>query len=248
MTDSISKTDDQISRISADFIDKSTWIFDLDNTLYPAQCNLFAQVDTLMGAFVAEFLQVGKVEARQIQKKYYREYGTTLNGLMTCHNLDPHLYLNYVHNIDLSSISHDSALNDVLGKLPGRKLIFTNGSVSHAENVAGKLGVLHHFDDIFDIVAADFVPKPARPTYEKFLTIADIDPQSCAMFEDLARNLKVPHDLGMKTVLVCSPLEFRDDEMDMFNGVDDDADHVHHVTEHLSDFLNVIVHAIAVKS
>jgi putative hydrolase of the HAD superfamily len=248
MKETIAPPADEITRISADFQDKDTWVFDLDNTLYPAQCNLFAQIDDLMGSFVAEFLDVDRIEARRIQKSYYREYGTTLNGLMTCHDLDPHHYLNYVHNIDLAPISHDNALNEALTRLPGRKLILTNGSVKHAENVAGKLGILHHFDDIFDIVAADFVPKPEQSTYEKFLKRADIDPQSAAMFEDLARNLKVPHDLGMKTILVCSPPEHKDGEMDMFNGIDRDAEHVHYVTEHLSNFLNVILQAIAVKS
>ena len=248
MTETFEIPVDQVARISADFSDKSVWIFDLDNTLYPAHSNLFAQVDYRMGAFVSEFLDVDRVEARKIQKKYYREYGTTMNGLMTCHNLDPQLYLNYVHNIDLSPISHDGALNDALARLPGRKLILTNGSVKHAENVAGKLGILHHFDDIFDIVAADFIPKPARSTYEKFLTRADIDPQSAAMFEDLAQNLEVPHALGMKTVLVCSPPQLRDEKTDMYNGVDSDADHVHHVTEHLSDFLELILQHMPVKS
>ncbi len=239
---------DQAARISTDFTDKSVWIFDLDNTLYPAHSNLFAQVDYRMGSFVAEFLDVDRVEARKIQKKYYREYGTTMNGLMTCHNLDPQLYLNYVHNIDLSPISNDTALNNALGRLPGRKLILTNGSVKHAENVAGKLGILHHFDDIFDIVAADFVPKPARSTYEKFMEQAAIDPLNAAMFEDLAINLQVPHDLGMKTILVCSPPQLRDEKTDIYNGVDSDAEHVHHVTEHLSDFLELILRHMPVKS
>lgn len=248
MTDLPTISADEATQISADFSDKHTWIFDLDNTLYPAQCNLFAQIDYLMGSFVSDFLKIDRVEARKIQKKYYREYGTTLNGLMTCHDLDPHRFLAYVHDIDLAPISHDTALNAALERLPGRKLIMTNGSVKHAENVAGKLGVLHHFDDIFDIVAADFVPKPARSTYEKFMRRADIDPGGAAMFEDLAHNLKVPHEVGMKTVLVCAPPEFRDDKMDMYNGVDADAEHVHHVTEHLSDFLNVILGQIPVKS
>lgn len=248
MTDASAIPVDDFSRILADFSDKHTWIFDLDNTLYPAQCNLFAQVDARMGSFVSEFLQVDRIEARRIQKNYYRQYGTTLNGLMTCHGLDPHLYLNYVHNIDLSVISHDSALNDALERLPGRKLILTNGSVSHAKNVAGKLGILHHFEDIFDIIAANFVPKPDRSTYEKFMRRADIDPQAAVMFEDLARNLTVPHELGMKTVLVCAPPEFKDDKMDMYNGIDRNAEYVDHVTEHLSDFLNVILRTLSVNS
>jgi len=248
MNETTATSVDESARISADFQEKDTWIFDLDNTLYPAQCNLFAQIDELMGSFVAQFLDVNKVEARRIQKSYYRDYGTTLNGLMTCHNLDPHLYLNYVHNIDLAPISHDSALNEALTRLPGRKLILTNGSVKHAENVAGKLGILHHFEDIFDIVAADFVPKPERSAYEKFMKRADIDPRSAAMFEDLARNLKVPHDLGMKTVLVCSPPQHKDEAMDMFNGVDREVEHVHYVTEHLTGFLKMILRHTPVRS
>ena len=167
---------------------------------------------------------------------------------MIIHNVDPHQYLNYVHKIDLAPISLDTELSDALGKLPGRKLILTNGTCEHAENVAAKLGILHHFDDIFDIVAAEFVPKPARSTYEKFLLRADIEPASAAMFEDLARNLEVPHDLGMKTVLVCSPAELRGEYTDMFHGADADAEHVHHVTENLTDFLNAILHQISLKS
>ncbi len=231
----------ETNRVSANFKNRQIWIFDLDNTLYPAQCDLFAQVDYRMGSFVAEFLGVDRGKARKIQKKYYREYGTTLSGLMTCHNLDPHLFLDYVHDIDLAAISQDIALSDALERLPGRKLILTNGSCKHAENVAGKLGVLHHFEDIFDIIAADFVPKPVRSTYERFLTRTNIDPREASMFEDLARNLEVPHDLGMATVLVRSPLQLKNERANIFDGVDAEAKHVHHVTDHLAGFLNVIL-------
>lgn len=229
------------ARLLADFRDKNIWVFDLDNTLYPAHCDLFAEISARMGAFVSDFLDIDVEEARQIQRKYYLKYGTTLNGMMTCHNMDPRPYLDYVHDIDLSRLSHDALLSAALEKLPGRKLILTNGSTRHAENVAGKLGILHHFEDIFDIVAADFVPKPERPTYEKFLTHTNIDPRQAAMFEDLAHNLEVPHAVGMTTVLVHSPLGRENAQINEFDGVGSKADHVHHATDHLAGFLHQIL-------
>lgn len=228
--------------ISSSFMDKDIWIFDLDNTLYPAQCDLFAEISQRMGHFVSDFLDIDYPQARILQREYYLKYGTTLNGMMTCHDMDPHPYLDYVHDIDLSPVAPDVDLNVALEKLPGRKLILTNGSVKHAENVAGKLGILHHFEDIFDIVAADFVPKPERSTYEKFLKRTGIDPQKAAMFEDLAHNLEVPHAVGMATVLVHSPLGLAKDENNEFDGIGADADHIHHTTDHLAGFLNQVLH------
>ena len=194
-----------------------------------------------MGTFVSNFLDIDYAEARKIQRKYYLEYGTTLNGMMTCHDMDPHPYLDYVHDIDLAPVSRDTALNEALHRLPGRKLILTNGSTRHAENVAGKLGILHHFDHIFDIVAADFVPKPKRVTYEKFLQQADVDPHDAVMFEDLAHNLEVPHAVGMTTVLVCSPAGLENADINEFDGVNAGAEHVHHTTTHLAGFLDEIL-------
>ena len=130
------------------------WIFDLDNTLYPAECNLFAQIDERMGRFIAKLLDVDRVAARKVQKDYYYRYGTTLNGLMREHKLDPHIYLDYVHDIDHSVLPDLPELNSALDALPGRKFIFTNGSAAHGENVAAALGILDVFDGIFDIAAA----------------------------------------------------------------------------------------------
>ncbi|MEO1198995.1 MAG: pyrimidine 5'-nucleotidase [Pseudomonadota bacterium] len=179
-----------------------TWIFDLDNTLYPPHANLFDQVDQRMGAFISELLTLDRNQARLLQKHYYRTYGTTLRGLMTEHGVDPHAFLDYVHDIDHSPIEPDPALGAVLAELPGRKFVFTNGSVAHAEAVIDKLGINGHFEALFDIVAADFVPKPERLTYESFLGRHDIAPATAVMFEDLDRNLEVPNALGMATVLV----------------------------------------------
>lgn len=233
-------------RISSSFKDKNIWIFDLDNTLYPAQCDLFAEISQRMGTFVSNFLDIEYPKARELQREYYLKYGTTLNGMMTCHAMDPHPYLDYVHDIDLSPVSPDLGLSSALEKLPGRKLILTNGSTKHAENVATKLGILHHFEDIFDIVAADFVPKPERSTYEKFLKRTSIDPRDAAMFEDLAHNLEVPHAVGMATVLVHSPHGLANDDNNEFDGVNREADHVHHTTDHLAGFLDqVLQHGVA---
>lgn len=183
------------------------WIFDLDNTLYPAECNLFAQIDKRMGAYIANLLDLDLVEARRVQKDYYYRYGTTLNGLMQEHKLNPHDYLDFVHDIDHSVVPERPDLKNALETLEGRKFIFTNGSRRHGEVVAAKLGILDQFEDVFDIAAADFTPKPHRQAYELFLKRHDVTPPSAVMFEDLHHNLKEPHALGMKTVLVHSSYE-----------------------------------------
>ena len=154
--------------LAARFGHVNTWVFDLDNTLYPPHCNLFAQVDQRMTAFIAELLDLDRVEARALQKDYYRTYGTTLHGLMTVHNVDPHTFLDYVHNIDHSPIEPDPALGSVLAELPGRKLIYTNGSVAHAEAVIERLGIAHHFEETFDIVAAEF--RDGNPRFQSCVT------------------------------------------------------------------------------
>ncbi|ESR26981.1 pyrimidine 5'-nucleotidase [Lutibaculum baratangense] len=179
-----------------------SWVFDLDNTLYPPRSNLFQQVDDRMGRFIAALLSCDRVEARRVQKDYYRRYGTTLRGLMSEHGIDPHDFLAFVHDIDHSPIEPDPALGSALALLPGRKFVLTNGSRSHAEAVLARLGIGEHFEDLFDIIAAEFEPKPARRPYESFLSRHGIEPARAAMFEDLPRNLEVPHELGMLTVLV----------------------------------------------
>jgi putative hydrolase of the HAD superfamily len=216
-----------------------TWVFDLDNTLYPHHL-LWQQVDDRIRNFIAEFLKVPHDAAFRIQKDYYKRYGTTMRGLMTEHGLNPDDYLEYVHQIDHSPLEPNPALGAALKKLPGRKLILTNGTRKHADAVMKKLEVHEHFEDVFDIVAAELDPKPLPQIYQRFLARHDVDPAKAAMFEDLARNLEVPHALGMTTVLVVPGGQrevFREDwELE---GRDDL--HVDHVTDDLTGFLERVL-------
>ena len=214
-----------------------TWVFDLDNTLYPASCRLFDQIDVKIGAFVSQLLNVDAVEARLVQKAMFYKYGTTLRGLMIEHDVAPEDFLEFVHDIDHAPVPHDPGLDEALHALPGRKLIFTNGTVAHAEKVLARLGVTHHFGDIFDIVHSDYVPKPAIEPYRKFVAQTAIRPETSAMFEDIARNLEAPSSLGMTTVLVTSP-DNRDAHH--LNGEDTPA-YVDHVTDNLPGFLAGLV-------
>ncbi len=184
------------------FVAVDAWVFDLDNTLYPRETNLFAQVDRRIHEYVARLLNVSPEEAQRVQKDYYQRYGTTLRGLMQEHHIAADDFLEFVHNIDHSPLVPNPKLGSAIERLPGRKFILTNGSRAHAEKVAGRLGITRHFEDIFDIVRADLLPKPNRETYHRFVTETGVTPARAAMFEDLARNLAVPHDLGMATVLV----------------------------------------------
>ena len=213
------------------------WVFDLDNTLYPASCNLFAQVDHRMGAFIQKFLGVPYEYARHLQKSYYRQFGTTLAGMMTVHRMEPQAFLDYVHDIDLSPVQPSPALAAAIDGLPGRKLIFTAGSRAHAERVAGKLGVLDRFEDIFDIVAAGYAPKPKPEPYARFLRQHGVDAKAAAMFEDMPANLEVPHALGMATVLVHSADDYDSVVQAKIRGWDRPPPHVHHMTDDLTGFL-----------
>ena len=210
-----------------------TWIFDLDNTLYPEKCNLFAQIDKQMGIFLSDFLGVDHGEAKQIQKRYFMEHGTTLNGLMLHHDMKPETFLNFVHDIDYSPVLKDDRLNDALEELPGRKLIFTNGTIKHAEAVLDRIGIAHHFEGMFDIVTSDYIPKPNAEPYHKMIAEFDIDPTKAVMVEDMAKNLKVPADLGMKTVWVKTTADW--------SSMGSEGGHVHHVTDDLSDWLHALV-------
>ena len=214
------------------------WVFDLDNTLYPHHL-LWQQVDDRIRSFIAEFLQVPQGEAFRIQKDYYKRYGTTMRGLMTEHGLKPDDYLEYVHQIDHSPLEPNPALGTALEKLPGRKLVLTNGTRKHADAVMKRLAVHEHFEDVFDIIAAELEPKPSPKTYERFLARHAVDPGKAAMFEDLARNLEAPHALGMTTVLVVPQGQrevFREDwELE-----GRDEPHVDHVTDDLAGFLDGI--------
>ena len=219
------------------------WIFDLDNTLYPRHVNLYQQVDARMRAYVQKLLNVSEEEAQRLQKSYYRDHGTTLRGLMIQHEVDVDEFLEFVHDIDHSAIPPDPALGRAIACLPGRKFIFTNGSRLHAEKVAERLGVTEHFEAIFDIAAAELVPKPEAATYDLFIRHFGLAPERSAMFEDLARNLKTPKALGMRTVLVVPPgtREVFHEEWE-FEGRDDD--HVDFVTDDLARFVAEIATAI----
>lgn len=184
------------------------WVFDLDNTLYPARTNLFAQIDRRMGEYIREHFDLPPDEARALQKRLFRDYGTTLNGLMREREIDPGPFLEYVHDIDISAIGPSPALAAALGDLPGRKIVFTNGSVRHAERVLTRLGVVAQFDGIFDIVAADYVPKPDPGPYRTMLDRYGLAPASTVMVEDMARNLLPAHRLGMTTVWVRTPSDW----------------------------------------
>lgn len=216
------------------------WVFDLDNTLYPSHCNLFAQMDIRITHYVMRIIGKDFEEARKWQKHYYREYGTTLRGLMDEHDIDPQHYLDDVHDIDYSAILPNEELGDLIKALPGRKHIFTNGDVPHAERTLAALGIANSFDAIFDITHADFVPKPEAEPYDKFLKSHDIDPNSAAMFEDMPRNLEIPKQKGMSTVLLVaaekesSPREVW--ELDGKNSV-----HIDFVSDDLNQFISGVL-------
>jgi putative hydrolase of the HAD superfamily len=213
-----------------------TWVFDLDNTLYPHHVNLWQQVDGRIRDFVAHQLKVGADEAFRIQKDYYRRYGTTMRGMMTEHGVSPDDFLAYVHDIDHSPLEPNPAMGQALARLPGRKLILTNASVAHADKVLERLALGVTFDGVFDIISAEFEPKPARQTYRRFLDLHGVDASRAAMFEDLARNLAIPHELGMTTVLVV-PDGTREVVREAWEMEGRDAPHIDHVTEDLTGFL-----------
>ena len=179
-----------------------TWVFDLDNTLYHGVHGLFEQIDVRMRQYLANYLDVHEDEAFRVQKTYFREYGTTLRGMMINHQMDPKPYLDFVHDIDITAIPPNPALDAVLNTLPGRKLIFTNADFAHAERVLGRLGITDHFEGVFDIKDADYVPKPEPEVYDRLLKRFDFDPTQAVMVEDIARNLKPARALGMTTVWV----------------------------------------------
>src|ERR1700739_1012172 len=178
-------------KTSRPFTHIDTWVFDLDNTLYPHHVNLWQQVDVRLGEFVSPFLGVSAAYARRIQKDSYRRYGTTMRGMMTEHGVHADDYLAYVHRIDHSPLEPNPAMGAAIAKLPGRKLILTNGSTDHAGKVLDRLGLAAHFEAVFDIIAAELEPKPAPQTYQKFLRDHRVNPATSAMFEERARNLFV---------------------------------------------------------
>jgi putative hydrolase of the HAD superfamily len=221
------------------FAHVETWVFDLDNTLYPHHLNLWQQVDERIRSYIADFLKLSPDDAFRKQKDFYRRYGTTMRGMMIEHGMEPDAFLDYVHRIDHSPIAPNPALGAALEKLPGRKLILTNGTQAHAKAVMARLAVERHFEDVFDIIAGALEPKPLPQTYDRFLARHRVDPGKAAMFEDLARNLEVPHALGMTTVLVV-PERTREVFREGWELEGRDASHVDHVTDDLVAFLEAI--------
>nr|WP_321461753.1 pyrimidine 5'-nucleotidase [uncultured Cohaesibacter sp.] len=233
------------SHLHSSFRDIDSWIFDLDNTLYPRHVDLFAQMEVKMNEFVSNLLGLTIEDASHLRHSYYKQYGTTLRGLMIEHHIEPDVFLEYVHDIDHSVVKPDPLLAAALCALPGKCYIYTNGTQDHARKVSERLGITGYFDDVFDIVRAGLDPKPNRAPYERLLAQTGIKPQRAAMFEDLARNLLVPAEMGMNCVLIVP------DQMGaVFQGRWDaegtDAPHVNHVTDNLGQFLSDVLHAIGV--
>jgi len=208
------------------------WIFDLDNTLYSGKTRVFEQVDKKMSKYISEKLNVNIVEAKEIQKNYFYEYNTTLNGMINNHKIDANEFLEFVHDVNIDFLKKDSLLNEELMKLDGKKIIFTNSSRKHAMNVIRKIGIDQHFDDIFDIVDSEFVPKPDIVSYKKLVEKHKIDPKLCVFIEDIARNLKPAYEMGMKTIWI----ENDEPWARKFS----DSDFVNYKTNNLPEFLKQI--------
>jgi putative hydrolase of the HAD superfamily len=178
------------------------WLFDLDNTLYSGKTKVFEQVDKKMSQYISQKLKVDIREAKEIQKSYFYKYNTTLNGMIKNHKIDADEFLDFVHDIDIDFLKKDLSLAQELKKLDGKKIIFTNGSKKHAINITQKIGVDQYFDDIFDIVDSEFIPKPTIDPYKKLVEKHKIDPNLCVFIEDIARNLKPAYEMGMKTIWI----------------------------------------------
>ena len=178
------------------------WIFDLDNTLYSGQTKVFDQVDKKMSSFISNKLNISLEEAKKIQKEYFHKYSTTLSGMMKNHKIDAMEFLDFVHDVNLDFLEKNKDLEKEITKITGKKIIFTNGSRAHAENVTKRIGINKLFDGIFDIVESNFIPKPSIEAYKILIEKYKIEPQYCIFIEDIARNLKPAHELGMKTVWI----------------------------------------------
>lgn len=199
------------------------WVFDLDNTLYPPEARLFDQIETRMTAYVMETLGVERTEANRLRRVYWAEYGTTLAGLMELHDIDPAPYLTHVHEIDLSHLTPDPALRERIAELPGRRIVYTNGSAPYAERVLEARGLSGVFDAVYGVEHAGFRPKPERAAFENIFARDGTEADKAAMFEDDPRNLAAPHAMGMRTVHVAPEAH--------------EAGHIHHHTDDLSAFL-----------
>lgn len=206
-----------------------TWIFDLDNTLYPASCRLFDQVQRRMTEYICDRLEVAPDAAAELRRRYFREHGTTLRGLMTVEGIDPHDFLAFVHDIDLAGVPPDPALVAAIRELRGHKIVHTNGSLRHAERLLDHLGLSAAFSGIVDIVAADFDPKPALAGYRLLLRRHAVAAERALMVEDIARNLAPAAALGMTTAWMRNGLDWA--------AADADSDYINHIVDDLAGFL-----------
>ena len=209
--------------VKASFSHVTSWVFDLDNTLYPPQARLFDQIEVKMTDWVMQALSVSRAEADHLRAQYWRDYGTTLAGLMALHDVDPAPYLTHVHDISLDHLERDTTLRDHIRALPGRRIVYTNGSAPYAERVLAARGLDGLFDAIYGVEHAEFRPKPERQAFETIFARDGLRPAEAAMFEDDPRNLAAPHEMGMRTVHVAPDPH--------------DADHIHHHTDDLTAFL-----------
>ena len=208
------------------------WLFDLDNTLYSGDTKVFDQVDKKMSKFISEKLKVSEEEAKKIQKNYFHEYNTTLNGMIKNHDIDATEFLEFVHDVNLDFLQKDEFLGNQINKLNGKKIIFTNGSKAHAANVTEKIGIDKLFDGVFDIVDSEFYPKPSMEPYKKIIENYNIEPEYCIFFEDIARNLQPAHELGMKTVWIKNKEPWAAEYSD--------AEFINYRTDNLANFLKEI--------
>ncbi len=218
---------------AAAFAHVETWVFDLDNTLYPVECPLFEQVDRRMTDYIAARFDLSHDAARRLQKDYWKRYGTTLKGLMLHHDIEPGDFLEFVHQIDLSVLPDNPGLKHALERLPGRKVIFTNGPGHHAAAVLDRLGIAGHFETVFDIASFDYIPKPEEAAYRNMLAELGADPDRCALFEDTVENLAPAAALGMTTILVAPRGRIVEVRTEC-------GEHVHHVIDDLASFLDRI--------
>ena len=208
-----------------------TWIFDLDNTLYSADSGIFQQVHELMGRFVSSHLSIEIDEAKQIQKKYYKQHGTTLKGMMDNHGVDPDHFLTEVHNLDYSIVGPNHKLNEELIKLKGKKIIYTNANMQHALDVLKRLELSSFFDEIYDIKMANYIPKPEIAPYEQLIEQFSIQAESAAMFDDIAKNLVPAKKVGFTSVWIDAGYEnFSDD-------IQSSKQYLDHKTTNITDFL-----------
>jgi putative hydrolase of the HAD superfamily len=222
-----------------DFRHVETWIFDLDNTLYHADSNLFAAIESRMTEFIARRLEIHPGEAYTLQHFYFRTYGSSLRGLMECDRVDPEEFLAYVHDVDLTPLHPEPRLRTALERLPGRRFIFTNGCRHHAARVLERIGLSGLWDDIWDIRTLAFSPKPRPEAYMRIIEAGRFAPAAAAMFEDTPRNLVPALALGMTTVLVRT--DTRWSIQGPQSAASGPARHFHHEIDDLADFLQTII-------